>query len=319
MSDTNNMEESRFSKGFIGIHDKTPDMRVIYVTSSIRDVLGFEPSEAIGQTALWFIENGNAEDYREHFGSHTDEDNVQITQVYVRTSSGIPVHVKLVGFSCDNLAFNVCFLYSATAPTRIERSPLRVEQVHSGGVSEQMLSRQHSLLTAHRERNRRATVLSGSRSVRACLTLESISGCMEESPMGPRVLFASNSFDRIINIDACDVQGIPFLQLVAPEDVAKAGRFLDNITTASTVLIEHLLLLADPLGEATDDEQSGPKTVAVEIMAAGADVGAVMLFQLARQPLSSGIGELSDGYMSLEDIISSDPETSDMADVWGMV
>ncbi|KAJ2876441.1 hypothetical protein GGH93_000758 [Coemansia aciculifera] len=213
MSDTSDFS-GQFTRAFIGIHDKTPDMRIIYVTSSIRDILGFEPSEAVGQTALWFIENGNAEDYREHFGSHTDEDNV---------------------------------------------------------------------------------------------------------PMGPRVLFASNSFDRIINIDACDVQGIPFLLLVASEDVAKAGRFLDNIKTASTVLIEHLLLLADPLAELTNGEQREPKTVAVEIMAAGADSGAVMLCQLARQPLCSGICELSDGYMSLEDIISSDPETSDIADVWGRV
>ncbi|KAJ2058375.1 hypothetical protein GGI17_005094 [Coemansia sp. S146] len=318
MSDTSDLN-GQFSKAFIGIHDKTPDMRIIYVTSSIRDILGFEPSEAVGQTALWFIENGNAEDYREHFGSHTDEDNVLITQVYVRTSSGVPVYVKLVNFSCDNLAFNVCFLYSETLPTRVERSPLRVEQVHPGGVSEQMTSRQRSLMTAHRERNRRAAVLSGSRSARACLTLESIGGCTEESSMGPRVLFASNSFDRIISIDACDIQGVPFLLLVAPEDVAKAGRFLDNIKSASTVLIEHLLLLADPLAEPTNGEQRGPRTVAVEIMAAGADSGAVMLCQLARQPLSSGICELSDGYMSLEDIISSDPETSDMADVWGMV
>ncbi|KAJ2757445.1 hypothetical protein GGI19_000046 [Coemansia pectinata] len=318
MSDTSDLS-GQFTRAFIGIHDKTPDMRIIYVTSSIRDILGFEPSEAVGQTALWFIENGNAEDYREHFGSHTDEDNVLITQVYVRTSSGVPVYVKLVNFNCDNLAFNVCFLSSETLPTRVERSPLRVEQVHSGGVSEQMMSRQHSLLTAHRERNRRATMLSGNRSARACLTLESIGGCTEDSPMGPRVLFASNSFDRIINIDACDVQGIPFLLLVASEDVAKAGRFLDNIKTASTVLIEHLLLLADPLAELTNDEQREPKTVAVEIMAAGADSGAVMLCQLARQPLCSGICELSDGYMSLEDIISSDPETSDIADVWGRV
>ncbi|KAJ2027592.1 hypothetical protein IWW57_002534 [Coemansia sp. S610] len=313
MSDTSDFDR-QFPTGFMGIHDKTPDMRIIYVTSSIRQVLGFEPSDVVGQTALTFIENGNADEYKEHFGEHSNDDSVLVTQVYIRANASAPVHIKLVSFSCDSLAFNVCFVRSDTPPT-LEHSPMRIELVRGSGLDE--TSRQQSLLAAQRERNRRATIVSGGRSIRACLTLDYISE-RAENPMGPRILFASNSFDRIINADASDIQGLPFLLLVAPEDVAKAGRFLDKIKSASTIIIEHLLLLVNPLEESTGGERTGPRAVAVEIMAAGADSGAIMLCQLARVPISS-IGEQSDGYMSLEDIISSDPDTSDVGGMWNDV
>ncbi|KAJ2739908.1 hypothetical protein GGI20_006037, partial [Coemansia sp. BCRC 34301] len=266
---SNTDNERLVSRAFIGIHDKTPDMRILYVTSSIRDTLGFEPSEAVGQTALWFIENGNGEEYRTHISRHTtSEESVLVTKVYVRTVWGVPVYTKLLNFSCDNLAFNVCFVYSADmAPARVERSPLTVELVH--GQAEQLASRRHSLLTAHQANARsQGRGRGGGGLVRACMMLEPISA--GAAVMGPRILFASNSFDRIVNMDACDVQGMPFLQLVAPADVARAGRFLDNIKTAATVVVDQLRLLVNPL-------QDCPQTVAVEIMAAGADTGAVML------------------------------------------
>ncbi|KAJ2318646.1 hypothetical protein GGI00_006552, partial [Coemansia sp. RSA 2681] len=304
---------------FVGIHDKTPDMRVLYVTSSIQDVLGFEPADIIGQTALGFLANGDVEEYRTQVGGQQSvEEGVVVTKVHVRTRSGELIYIKILNFSCDNLAFNVGFVYSEeTAPTRVERSPLRVELLHREpiggtptqmyGESEQLQSRRHSLLAAHQERNRRQGLGGGGRLVRACLLLEPIGVCTDASPMGPRVLFASNSFNRIVSIDTCDVQGMPFLLLVAPEDVARAGQFLDNVKAAATVVVDQFQLLANPLDEQAEGRQA--RTVAIEIMAAGADSGAVMLCQLRRGLAEEAL--LSDGYMSLEEIISSDPDSSD--------
>ncbi|KAJ2450328.1 hypothetical protein GGF42_004519 [Coemansia sp. RSA 2424] len=319
--------ERRFSRAFIGIHDKTPDMRVLYVTSSIQNVLGFAPSDIIGQTALGFIANGNAEEYRTQIGGQTSVEGVLVAKIYIRARSGEPVYTKLLSFTCDNLVFNVCFVYSEEAvPTRVECSPLRVELVHRElvdgtpapmyGESEQLQSRRHSLLTAHQERNRMQGLGGGGggRLVRACLMLEPIGACTDASPMGPRVLFASNSFDRIVSIDTCDVQGMPFLLLVAPEDIARAGQFLDNVKAAATVVVDQFQLLVNPLDEQAEGRQA--RTVAVEIMAAGADSGAVMLCQLR-----GGLDEealLSDGYMSLEEMISSDPDSSDVGEQWAM-
>ncbi|KAJ2900011.1 hypothetical protein GGI21_003735 [Coemansia aciculifera] len=307
--------ERQLSRAFIGIHDKTPSMRILYVTSSIRDVLGFEPEEAVGQTAMWFIANGKAEEFRRLVGREVSEDSVLITKLFVRTRSGIPVYVRLLNFSCDNLAFNVCFVYSEQLePPQVDHTPLPVELVH--GQSELAL-RRHSLLRAHQESSRGMASAGGGRLVRACLMLEPI-GTDEDSsnnsPMGPRVLFASNSFDRIVGIDASDVQGMPFLLLVAPQDVARAGAFLDTVKTAGTVVVDHFMLLANP-----HDAQARP--VAVEIMAAGADSGAVMLCQLAKRngPSTAAAAvdnDVLDGYMSLEEIISSDADTTDIGDVW---
>ncbi|KAJ2505308.1 hypothetical protein GGF44_003267 [Coemansia sp. RSA 1694] len=299
-------------------------MRVLYVTSSIQDVLGFEPADIIGQTALGFLANGDAEEYRTQVGGQQSVEGVLVTKVHARTRSGELIYIKILNFSCDNLAFNVGFAYSEeAAPTRMERGPLRVELVHREpiggtpalmyGESEQLQSRRHSLLTAHQERNRRQGLGGDGRLVRACLLLEPIGACTDASPMGPRVLFASNSFDRIVSIDTCDVQGMPFLLLVAPEDVARAGQFLDNVKAAATVVVDQFQLLANPLDEQAEGRQA--RTVAVEIMAAGADSGAVMLCQLR-----GGLAEeaLSDGYMSLEEIISSDPDSSDVGEQWAM-
>ncbi|KAJ2336032.1 hypothetical protein GGI00_001056 [Coemansia sp. RSA 2681] len=316
MTSNNSSFERQFSRAFVGIHDKTPDMRVLYVTSSIQDVLGFEPSDIIGQAAHGFLANGDAEEYQTQVGGQPSVEGVLITKLHVRSRSGELIYVKILNFSCDSLAFNVCFVYSKeAAPTRVERSPLRVELVHS--ESEQLQSRRHSLLTAHQERNRRQGLGGGGggggRLVRACLMLEPIGVCTDASPMGPRVLFASNSFDRIVSIDTCDVQGMPFLLLVASEDVARAGRFLDNVKDAATVVVGQFQLLANPLDAQAEGRQA--RTVAVEIMAAGADSGAVMLCQLR-----GGLAEeaLSDGYMSLEEIISSDPDSSDVGEMWNI-
>ncbi|KAJ2005457.1 hypothetical protein H4R26_001939 [Coemansia thaxteri] len=189
-----------------------------------------------------------------------------------------------------------------------------------------LLDRRYSLLTAHQERARQESsrmggpVISTRKAPQACIILESLAEASETNAMGPRVLFASNSIDRVINADSSDVQGLFFLALVAAPDVAKAGRFLDRVMEADNIVIERLAMLADPLG--TEEEGGSPRAVSVEIIAAGADDGAIMLCQLAGSSgsrFASARDDSSSGYMSLEEIISSEPETSDVADVWRIV
>ncbi|KAJ2888078.1 hypothetical protein FB639_000884 [Coemansia asiatica] len=127
----------------------------------------------------------------------------------------------------------------------------------------------------------------------ACLVLET--GSRE----GPRVLFASRSFSRIVGVETDEVQGLGFLTLVAPRDVTRASEFLEKVFVSMDVLVEQLAFVV------------GEREIVVEVMAAGSSEGAMLLCQMKAPDRTCDDEE---GYLSLEDIISSDPETSDCAD-----
>ncbi|KAJ1856938.1 hypothetical protein GGH12_003390 [Coemansia sp. RSA 1822] len=158
---------------------------------------------------------------------------------------------------------------------------------------------------------------------KACLILEgSLSTSEESNPLGPTILFASNSFTRILDVDICDIQGMSFLALIAAQDTIKAAGFLEKMSSPERIVLDRLRFLANPIDTdaegAEGDEPSGQVTV--EVLGAGSDEGAIILCQLdnACSHRSRNINDDDevDGYMSLEDIISSDPESSDVSDMW---
>ncbi|KAJ1954963.1 hypothetical protein GGI12_005672 [Dipsacomyces acuminosporus] len=95
---------------------------------------------------------------------------------------------------------------------------------------------------------------------------------MGTESLSPKIVFATDSINRILDADSCDLQG----------------------------------------SQATD-----PRCVSVEFMAMGSNDGAIMLCQLVR-PWIAGRSE-NVRYISLEDIISSDPETSDIPEFWDVM
>ncbi|KAJ2605088.1 hypothetical protein H4R99_001392 [Coemansia sp. RSA 1722] len=132
--------------------------------------------------------------------------------------------------------------------------------------------------------------------VSACLVLET------GGNQGPRILFASRSFSRIVGVETDEVQGLAFLTLVARRDVVRVSRFLERVFASPSVLVEQMAFVV------------GERVVAVEVMAAGSNEGAMLLCQTRAPEAANGDDEA--GYLSLEEIISSDPETSDCPDVW---
>ncbi|KAJ1959730.1 hypothetical protein GGI12_004184 [Dipsacomyces acuminosporus] len=98
----------------------------------------------------------------------------------------------------------------------------------------------------------------------------------------------------------------PFLSMVTLEDITKAADFLDKALQTNVLVLERLRLLENPI---ENEQQNFPKCVSVEFMAMGSDDGAIMLCQLEQPKRADPCN--NDGYLSLEDIISSDPGTSD--------
>ncbi|KAJ1644858.1 hypothetical protein LPJ64_003517 [Coemansia asiatica] len=271
---------------YIAVHDKTPSMRVLYASSNIRLALQFEPDEVLGLPAFSFITNQKVGEYKQKFGQPSDESVViSNTMVYDRNRS--PVYLRIIHFNCDDIAFNVAMCYPEIND--------QVGEMRRQAFEEQC--RQQS--TVYRSRGR---------FLQACLVLERQRAVDDVAPWGPRVVFASRSFEAIVNLDASDVQGLSFLALVAAEDTVKAARFLERVAGSQTVVVEKLLLVNG--GQADNN-----RPVCVEVVAAGSDDGAILL---CRPDRMRGLGQNDDdsGYTSLEDIISSDPETSGLSDAW---
>ncbi|KAJ1898973.1 hypothetical protein LPJ66_002417 [Kickxella alabastrina] len=149
------------------------------------------------------------------------------------------------------------------------------------------------------------------KSVQACLVLENQTTPEDHRLDGPLVRFASNPFKRIIGVDSSDIQGMVFLSLVSTEDVSKVAMFLDKVAKTVDILIGQFSLCMG-------FDNGFLQVVSIEAMSAGSDEGAMLLCRMD-SPQSDGDSENGkniNGYTSLEDIISSDYNATDVGEHW---
>ncbi|KAJ2809363.1 hypothetical protein H4R20_000173 [Coemansia guatemalensis] len=322
-------------------------MNILYVSSSVRYGMGYEPQEVVDGTVETFLSNANAREYK-NLATRNDPREVVIAGLFVRAASGMLRFMRLIHFNCDDIAMNVAVIFPDPVPEQQESTPLDVSvynpNVADTNIEENSRNEEPRYQMNHPEsplemrlaanttrllRNPPQNFTHYARTcTKACLILE---GALRREPMvdftGPKVLFASKSFSRIIDIDASDVQGLPFLSLVATEDIVRAASFLEKLATPERIVLENINFLANPLSDVdnaarqsnnvSQATESVGRTVTVEVLGAGSDDGAIIIFQLnqSQSSYSRNVPD-SDGYMSLEDIISSDPDTSDVPDAW---
>ncbi|KAJ2077058.1 hypothetical protein H4R24_005350 [Coemansia sp. RSA 988] len=175
--------------------------------------------------------------------------------------------------------------------------------------------------------------------VKACIILNKLSN--DTSIQGPTIYFATNSIKDIYNgnVDAHELVEIPFLSLVVYQDVTKAALFLDNLISATHPQLCTLRLIAHPIlfednnasGISTATQAISGNSIDVEIFGASSDDKIMLLCQGAyrRKPTASNFSRSILGpcnlaedelpCMSLEEIISSDPESSDPGGQWYQV
>ncbi|KAJ2524843.1 hypothetical protein GGI11_000524 [Coemansia sp. RSA 2049] len=373
---------SRLPRGFVGIHDKTLEMRVLYVSSGVEPVLNYSRSEMVGRSAHMFLQQEDTNEYQSAFGPLSQE-NVGMFYMPVKRIDGSLVYLRVIHFDCDGVALNACFLIDpneqappryftsitqpcpgggsgssgngeglldAAAALEVDRGPpvLNVSADQSSMNIARNIARRNAVAAANAETQRfsatmpaavAAAIKRNHREVaptrRACLIVDKVTEPGDQNPMGPRIIFASSSFSRITNIDACDIQGTPLMSLVPPEDVTKTARFLERVSVSDDVVIDFLRLLVlddefanDGVNSSNDNDDSADEGyrnplvakgfVDVEAMAAGSADGIILLCQQIRSGriLPNGSYD-SEGYLSLEEIISSDIETSDYSGNWG--
>ncbi|KAJ1957612.1 hypothetical protein GGI12_004976 [Dipsacomyces acuminosporus] len=298
---------------YIGIHERSPGLPILYVTSSVRKALLYEPEDFIGHSVQEYVaDTGDGLEFKNH-NSAVTEDNVLMANVFTKTKIGTTVYVKSIAFACDNVNFVMATSYPDI--TIAHRSgPLNVQR-YKCILSEDAI--QNEQQASDGGSSARAvdvnTVYSMRASFQACIVLED-SHSSENGETGSNIVFVTSSIGRILDVDSCDLQDEPFLSLVAEEDKERAAAFLERSRYSDDLVLEHLSLLVNPV-EAGNSASAG--SVAVELMAMGSDDGIIMLCQLARPRISQQADE--DGYLSLADIISSDPETSDFPESWNRI
>ncbi|KAJ2718552.1 hypothetical protein GGI07_005705 [Coemansia sp. Benny D115] len=342
-------EGSRLTRSILSVHEKAAGMRILYVSSNVQRILDMDPQSMVGRPITEFIADGKADDYQTAV-LENHRNATMLTNIKSFRSDGEIVYFRVINFNCDNMSFNVAIFVNEPIALADEIGRLKVQWLDGDLVKNQntgtgqttpnipqainnldvshQLSRnmgreqsRHSLAQGIATMRRTRPGGAHPRIIQSCLVLEYIDSDDYNGESGPRILFASNSFSRIVNIDTSDVQGASFLTLVASQDMVKAADFLARVGRTENIIIEQLKFLVCSNEPALDGhlEQRG---VTVDIMAAGSNEGAILLCRydlsqrVARRSGNTVFDNDEAGYVSLEDIISSDPETSNLSDMW---
>ncbi|KAJ1965916.1 hypothetical protein GGI12_000437 [Dipsacomyces acuminosporus] len=291
---------------YIGIHERTRGTRLLYISSGIRHGLLYEPSELIGKSPETLISDDEAsEEFKTHHGSATD-DNVIMTNLFATSKTGIPVYLRTIAFACGNVNVGIVRSYPhINSPEQLSEGPVTVQRYKCILSDEQENSGNRGGLDA-------GTMYSMRTNHQACFVLSDFSPNDIDGDSTPKIIFTTDSINRILDVDSCDLQNVSFLSLVTMEDRQKAYEFVEKSRSSNELVLERLDLLSNPIDDA---ELRHPRSISVEFMGIGSDDGVIMLCQLTKSRISNRVASNS-GYLSLEDIISSDPETSDFPDEW---
>ncbi|KAJ2161543.1 hypothetical protein GGF46_001398 [Coemansia sp. RSA 552] len=345
VSDASSQALSRAAKvrrpTYIGIHTLGEDINILYISSGCMEALGFTPEFIMDQGGVEYVADSfDKKEYMKVYQSldrtdggeeDDDEANALVIHLHLEAANGRPLLQRMTAFKCDNCVVVVGMSFPEVSFQ--DRTTLEVERL--GSAMEQMGVSDKGAL---RERGHRSPFVARSRQVKAVFVVEcapevnQATGDLNERIEGPLIVFVTGSVSRLIDADTSDLSNYPFLKLVAPEDVVHVGRFLDRLADAMDLLFETFALLQQPdviEGDVLVTNENNPRVV-VECLGAATQDGVVLLLRKLRvmpapkrdtmgkyiRPKYTALNEEDAGYMTLSELISSDPETSDAPD-WG--
>ncbi|PIA14562.1 hypothetical protein COEREDRAFT_82689 [Coemansia reversa NRRL 1564] len=337
---------------YIGIHTRDETTQILYVSSGCRQGVGFTPEYVMKQKAKDFIaDEFDSNDYASVYSSKEstnpfteeeedeDEANAYIMYVNLKSASGTPILTRVTSFKCDN-----CVIYVGMAFPEIpysNRHELEVQML-DGAMKRLNVTRERELRIEAKRRlandpnTRGALYYARSKQVKAAFVLENpdTTGLeLQETgrrPTGPLIVFVTGSVSRLIDADTSDLMSYPFLKLVAPEDVLHVGKYFERLGESTDVLFENFSLLYRPHiieGDIFVSDEENTRIV-VECLGAAVQDGVALLLRMVRSqppPKRDSEGnyirtkandiEEDSGYVTLSELITSDPDTSD-APVW---
>ncbi|KAJ2808348.1 hypothetical protein H4R21_000094 [Coemansia helicoidea] len=334
----------------LGIHLLDETSRIIYVSSGVHLGTGLTPEEVVNTSAYEFITEGfDSKDYMSLYetdnpngadmeGDTHDKPNAYAMEGNLRTAFGKPKFSRMTLFPCDNCVLYLCQMFP-DAPL-LDRTELEVRAL-DGEMRRINVTRECDRKRAEglaQPGNSGTPIYSArSRRVKAAFILEHPAAANSENnktgdrQAGPLVVFVTGSVSHLVDADSSDVMRTPFLKLVAPEDLLHVSKYFDRLADSTDVLFETFALLSRPPVVEGDVEVADHENhrVIVECLGASSQDGlAVLVRKLRTVPapkrdtmgnyIHSRVHRVDDegGYVSLAELISSDPDTSDAPEAW---
>ncbi|KAJ2787727.1 hypothetical protein GGI15_000498 [Coemansia interrupta] len=301
---------------FIAIHDKSPESRILYMSSGVRQALGVQPQDMIGQSAYAFLASDTHTAAYPHASCGSlDETCVTILDLNAQ-HTGTLLATRVHIFSCDS-----CNLIVATMqPGHVRRQPPAMDVCRPFSPSSEPSEPSASAVRVARETRLRACLVLGPWVSHPVVSADGGSAGVVTNPLGPRVVFATNSVSRMLDVDGDELVDMPFLRMVAPESLGEAAGFLERLGRQESFVFARIFLVRRP----GDAGEVGWGRAEVEVVGARSDDGAVLLCRMLGVYAAPQVGgmanggsgwmagrELDPGYASLAELLSSDAETSD--------
>ncbi|KAJ2448115.1 hypothetical protein EV183_005589 [Coemansia sp. RSA 2336] len=324
---------------FIAIHARDEKATILFISSGVRHCLGYRPEDLVSRSGHEFIADSSNSDYPQVYASkqkeeeESEEASAFVMFVNGTTPEGTPVFHKITSFTADSCV--VCLGMAYPEIPFVDRAELEVKMLDRAMESLNVTRERQ----AARQRGGRGHVFSvPSRRPKAVMVLEHPQVAQVETeesgrrPTGPLIAFCTGSVAKLIDADSTDLMNFPFLKLVAPEDVAVVGRYFDEMAACNDVLFETFSLVQRPHvieGDVVVSDQKNMRVV-VECMGAAVSDGVAVLMRMlrtveppqrdslgnyVRAPAAAAAGDDFDD-MSLFDLLSTDPGTSDAPECW---
>ncbi|PIA19793.1 hypothetical protein COEREDRAFT_79057 [Coemansia reversa NRRL 1564] len=270
-----------------------------------------------------------------HENEDNNEANAYVFYVHALAASGQPVLERATTFVCDNCVICIGSVFPEIPFSN--RNELEIKMI-DGAMKRFNFTRQKETQI---ERRKALAAQPGyqpslyrapSKQIKAAFVLEHTretdSGLLNQDnrQAGPLIVFVTGSVSHLIEADPSDVMQYPFLKLVAPEDVLRVSEFFEQLYESTDVQFRNFALVKHPHiieGDIFVHDSDNPRIV-VECLAAAVDDGVVLLLRKLRvtsPPKRDNVGNYIHsgnykmdnelGYMSLSELISTDPETSD--------
>ncbi|KAJ2758674.1 hypothetical protein IWQ57_006761, partial [Coemansia nantahalensis] len=321
------------------------DARVLYVSSGCQQAVGYAPEDLLNADAKCCIADSfDSHDYMRMYDSHVglddgngdDEANAYVWHVNLRTREGVPVLHRAIDFKCDNCIVFICVAFPEL-PFK-DNTEMEVQLLDGKKKRINITRNKHPALAAPGARV--PLYYARNRQVKAAFVLErpSLNAAdvneMGEYVNGPLVTFVTGSVARLVDADPSDLHRYAFMRLVAPEDVLHVSRYFERMTESCQVQFETFSLLSRPPvfdGDVLVADEENERVV-VECLGAAVTDGAVILLRkiaVVPAPKRDSLGhyvrpppprqDSESCYGSLFDLLSSDPDTSEVPESWSLL
>ncbi|KAJ1789542.1 hypothetical protein LPJ59_005325 [Coemansia sp. RSA 2399] len=284
---------------------------------------------------------------KEEEDTEDDEANAYVMYMNVKTASGNPVLHRLTTFKCDNCVIFIVMgfpdiPYQSKHELEVQMLDGAMERVNvtrAKEAAERSNANNHQSAAARwRQRSetpygQRVPLYSAqSRQVKVAFVLENpkateiLANEGVRRQNGPLVVFVTGSIGRLIEADTADLMRYPFMKLVAPEDLLRVSKFFEKLSEATDVIFETFSLLQRPNiidGDIVVTDEQNTRIV-VECLGASVSDGMALLLRKLRSEAPPTMDDMGNylrpkihevdeegGYMTLSEMISDDPETSD--------